>query len=143
AEQVNSRLVVLRYSGLDGIERLTSLSFDPAPTELDIGFARFAVELDAGQSMALAVRIASGDSDPEKWSRQGFYRKLRANRRALRGPSRRSVGLFGSNAVFNEMARRAAADLYMLTTETKWGPYPDAGIPWFSTPFGRDGIITA
>jgi glycogen debranching enzyme len=61
----------------------------------------------------------------------------------MRQSSSRAAAIASSNELFNEAIRRSLADIYMLVTELPEGPYPYAGIPWFSTVFGRDALITA
>jgi glycogen debranching enzyme len=133
--------VVLTCHGLDGELRHTTLIFDPAPTELDTGQAAYAFELRPGESRPLFLTI---DCDKiEERPARPFLRGLRASRRELRVISRDITTVETSNDIFNEVLCQSTADLHMLMTETPQGRYPYAGIPWYSTTFGRDGLITA
>src|SRR6516162_4282759 len=143
AQRRSDASITLRYLGLDGVERVTNIAFEPAPNRLDDARALFQLSLAPGQGARLVLRIACGARSQSNAVARSFYTSLRTARRALRDSSGRAASLDSSNSLFNEMARRSVADLYMLITQTEHGPYPFAGIPWFSTPFGRDGLFTA
>jgi glycogen debranching enzyme len=135
--------VVLRYKGLDKIERITEMAFYPAPKTLTTARAAFEVALQPRATRRIFARTACTSAAQGEWSGRTFYRRLRAARHELKESSARAASVDSSNSVYNEIVRRSVSDLYMLITNTPQGPYPYAGIPWFSTPFGRDGIITA
>ena len=63
--------------------------------------------------------------------------------RALHSAKADDCLIVTSNEQFNAWLNRSFADLHMMVADTPDGPYPYAGVPWFSTPFGRDGLITA
>ncbi|MGC2411353.1 MAG: glycogen debranching N-terminal domain-containing protein [Stellaceae bacterium] len=142
-ERVSPDTAALRYQGLDRVERVTELSFSPVPARIDKNSASFVLDLGPGKWCRLAFRIRCDPADRQDWTVPRCYQALRTARQALRTSSGRAASVEGSNAVFNQLARRSVADIYMLNTETRYGPYPFAGIPWYSTYFGRDGIITA
>ncbi|HEY6620626.1 MAG TPA: amylo-alpha-1,6-glucosidase [Steroidobacteraceae bacterium] len=135
--------VALRYLGLDKVERITEIAFHPAPKTLTTARATFAVALQPRATRRIFMRIGFTGAAQGEWTGRMFYRRLRAARHALKESSARAASVDSSNSVYNEIVRRSVSDLYMLITDTPQGPYPYAGIPWFSTPFGRDGIITA
>lgn len=99
---------------------------------------------DAAAKLSLAAGSGGGARHP-KGLYEGtiFARAYRDARRDLRALCAGITTIISSNDQFNEGACRATADLYMLASRTPEGIYPFAGIPWYSTVFGRDGIITA
>ena len=133
--------VTLGYDGLDGAPRQTRLVFEPAPTSLDGKRAAFRLVLEPDQATAIYLAIACEQAECTR--PMPLLKAMLASHRSLKIATGHVATVATSNDVFNEVLCRSMADLYMLMTDTPQGPYPYAGIPWYSTTFGRDGIITA
>jgi len=133
--------VALEYNGLDGKPRSTALQFDPRPTRLAVNAATFHLDLAPQQASSLFVSVAC--NKPAALKPAPFFRGLLAHRREMRQSTSGATSIETSNNIFNEVLCQSMADLNMLMTETPQGRYPYAGIPWYSTTFGRDGLITA
>jgi glycogen debranching enzyme len=133
--------VVLEYQGLDGKLRTTALHFDPRPTRLAMNAATYHLDLAPHQVSSLFVAVSC--NKPVSFKPARFFRGLLAHRREMRSSTAGAASIETSNHIFNEVLCQAMADLNMLMTDTPQGRYPYAGIPWYSTTFGRDGIINA
>ena len=132
--------VLLVYNGLDGKMRRTALNFDPPPDRLETDSAVYDLHLKPGEMRPLFLAVSCDRTDSLPLP---FLRGLIAARREMRESTRERTSVQTSNERFNEILCRSAADLAMLMTDTPQGRYPYAGIPWYSTTFGRDGLITA
>ena len=142
AEVRGAAEVAFVYRSLDGVPRSTRICFSETPNLLEAASAEFDLELPARgrRAIGVTVRCEHGAQQPPD---KRFFTALRQARRTA-ALSRASLpAIESSNSVFNSVLSRSAADLAMLMTETPHGPYPYAGVPWFSTAFGRDGLITA
>jgi len=135
--------VIFVYQGLDGVVRRTGIRFEPEPRQVNQESALFRLDIPPGDRRSMFLTISCEDGSLDEKPARRFFACLRSARRALRASTARAASVKTSNSIFNEVLSRAMADLHMLLTHTNYGPYPYAGIPWFSTAFGRDAIITA
>ncbi|MEZ0261166.1 MAG: glycogen debranching N-terminal domain-containing protein [Alphaproteobacteria bacterium] len=134
-QQRGDNSITFSYKGLDNVTRQTAVVFSEEVREGGIAFA-----LQAGETRSLYVRAGAGAAPVTA-------AEFEAMRKACTGYVQQHVSrrpqFSSSNAQFDKWIRANAVDIALLTTETSDGPYPYAGIPWYSCPFGRDGIITA
>jgi glycogen debranching enzyme len=124
------------------VDRTGCLSFSEPPARLDAVRAEFLFSLPVGRKIDLYLECGADGCEapsPERW-REAYVRA----RLAMRSRRRRGATVRGPRSPrFNEWLDQSRADVALLTTDLPTGPYPYAGTPWFSTPFGRDGIICA
>src|SRR4249919_3536061 len=139
--QSTDNAVVFGYEGLDGRLRTSAAVFSREPSMCSAQTVEFTLDLPPNTSDELYVEVGML---PEHRPSRSRYRsaaaraRLRMRARQRRGASVRSVG-----PLFTAWMERSRADLALLTSELATGPYPYAGIPWFSTPFGRDAVVTS
>jgi glycogen debranching enzyme len=135
--------IALPYEGLDRVTRTTRLAFRPAPATLAVNRASYNLRIAPQGHASIDVCVGFEHGAAPRPNAPAFDR---AHERAIAAIARRFEGaatLHTSNPKFQEWLERSASDIHMMVTDTEYGPYPYAGVPWFSTPFGRDGIIAA
>ena len=141
ADEVSADRVVIGYRGLDRILRRTEIEFSPAPEQLSASKAYFQRILAPGkhEQFTFVYRFRIDDKRPGCLSTGAALKAAEQSLEAKVGDCESRT----SNEEFNRWLEQSSADLHMMLTDTPYGLYPYAGVPWFSTAFGRDGILTA
>jgi glycogen debranching enzyme len=130
------------YHGLDNEQRCTVIEWSETPAATAPNMVRFEYELAPRTPVVLSLAIRC-ERERRPVAPRAFEIAEAEAAAALDHARGEYAVVESSSERFNQWLRRSAADLRMLVSATPHGDYPYAGVPWFSTPFGRDGIITA
>jgi glycogen debranching enzyme len=165
--------VTFRYIGLDAVERFTHIAFSepaeaaepvdqPRPDGSDSGAAvrlRWTLRLGPGETRTLSWTIWCTDRPAPADTVDEPTRP--ADQEALFPPvprvsadegaaayhawERGTASVVSDHELFNLVIKRSVSDLRLLIND---GPGPDeryiaAGVPWFTTLFGRDSLLSA
>ena len=136
------RECILSYIGLDSVERRTTVRWSRDPDKVESGAAKFLFALDRHARADLEISVACHRTTGTP-AIHAYAETLAAAKQSMATTTKEAATVVSSNETFNRWLRRSSADLWMMLTDTPYGRYPYAGIPWYSTPFGRDGLITA
>jgi glycogen debranching enzyme len=137
--RVGESSVDLGYLGLDGLRRETRVELSRHPSAITAEQMEVPIRLAPGEQTSLTIQLQCKTGGKTV----GFATEQEAaDQLAVRGRDIAKVEIETSNPQFNDWIHRSLADLRMLVATTPEGIYPYAGVPWYSTVFGRDGLIT-
>lgn len=140
--EVRESEVRLGYRGLDRVVRNTRILFDPQPDSLTAERADFRMRLPPKGESHIYVTVVCEENGKGATPVDYLSAYNRVDEQCRhRVQSRPRIAT--SDPLFNSWVTRSTADLDMLETKLPTGAYPYAGLPWYATTFGRDGILTA
>jgi glycogen debranching enzyme len=134
--------LVLGYEGLDGVHRRTVVECFPAPLAIHGDEVTFEIALPPQASETIYCTV-SCQTGAQPRTTIAYDHAFGAAGSALAESRSLRPDIVTGNERFNAWLGQSTSDLHMMLTDTGHGLYPYAGVPWFSTVFGRDGIITA
>ena len=137
--EISNSSLGFSYRGLDNIVRRTGIASSLKPSLITSSEMHFRIELEPQEEQAFAITVSCSADGDRAFPSLRHSTPAPADRASKAQPC--EIG--SSNAHFNDWINRSRADLEMMITTTPEGLYPYAGVPWFSTVFGRDGIVTA
>ncbi len=133
------------YRGRDGAIIESGVRFGTAPDSIDGRVARWAFRLDPGAPKVLQweVGCVRGAQQGTEVTADAFVE--REHRLAAGYETWRSAcsGWISDVEVFDASLLRAVDDLRSLYVSSEGESVISAGVPWYSTVFGRDSIITS
>jgi glycogen debranching enzyme len=145
--EAQTQEISLAYQGLDGAVMESRIHFLHRQPDYFQGYtAVWEMELESHETQKLGYRLhmltnnrpASGVSSPVTLA------QARAAELIEQQDWRQHVTQIRSDKnTFNRVVERAEQDVYLLRQSFGKGHVLSAGVPWFSTLFGRDSIIAA
>ena len=140
-DEVYRNSVVLSYEGLDRVVRRMSLQSDVQPSKISTDGLEFDLTLLPKEKITLELKACCNAERSREFVAYGDA--LSAARFELSSMAHAFPQISSSNSRFSDWIARSISDLQMMIAGNPERNYPYAGVPWFSTVFGRDGLITA
>ena len=140
-DQIYGNSAILSYEGLDHVVRETSIRSDVTPHRVSEAGLEFEVILRPKERLTLQLDIVCNSDVSRDFV--GYSDALSSAHFELAGMAKVFPQITSSNSRFSDWIARSVSDLEMMIAGNPEQNYPYAGVPWFSTVFGRDGIITA
>lgn len=140
---VTNDSVVLSYRGLDDVIRRVHFFGSPQPKRISASEIQFDAYLEPGTQVTFNLAISCEVDASSYYHPKSYERAWSATQTESSEIRRDSSKINSSSEEFNRWITRSQSDLEMMIVGNPEHGYPYAGVPWFSTVFGRDGIITA